>query len=414
MIDNLRLLRRKLNPGRLTNFIFRKALVLLYYRRVSVLHPERLPAGGPVLYVGLHRNGAVDGFVYSTVLPRAVFMISAQLRAGLLGKLFFNGIQVSRTADRKRGITADNREAVEACVRQVAEGGELFIMPEGSSDLGFRHLPFHKGAARILEALISSGTKPEVIPIGLHYEKAWAWQSKVEVVVGNPVSTELPGGVTAKESVRILHGRITEALEEVGINAPDAGTFAGWEKTAYAATVGTGRSFFGALKALEQGLPEPGCGTGGSESGMSWDRLFKHQGVPLVPERYPWAQVLFTLLLAPPVIAMLLANMPPLLAGWLAGRRLADGTNTIALWRLLVGFSVLLLWSAGLLALAAACGGLPLWGAYLLVSCLGLRSVHRLKILLVSLGNLFRAPGLRPELLAWRHRLDRAMSDIGA
>ena len=33
----------------------------IYFERITVLHPSRLPDGGPVLYLGLHRNGAVHG-----------------------------------------------------------------------------------------------------------------------------------------------------------------------------------------------------------------------------------------------------------------------------------------------------------------------------------------------------------------
>ena len=52
----------------------------VYFARVTVIYPERLPAAGPVLYLGLHRNGAMDGFVYHSLLPRARFLISTQLR----------------------------------------------------------------------------------------------------------------------------------------------------------------------------------------------------------------------------------------------------------------------------------------------------------------------------------------------
>ena len=50
----------------------------LYFERITVRYPERLPATGPILYAGLHRNGAVDGFVYRQVVPRGVFLISTQ------------------------------------------------------------------------------------------------------------------------------------------------------------------------------------------------------------------------------------------------------------------------------------------------------------------------------------------------
>ena len=51
-----------------------------YFEQITVLHPERLPADGPTLYVGLHRNGAVDGFVYRQIVPRGTYLISTQLR----------------------------------------------------------------------------------------------------------------------------------------------------------------------------------------------------------------------------------------------------------------------------------------------------------------------------------------------
>ena len=67
---------------------------------MTVLGTENLPAGGPALLLGLHRNGAVDGFVYHVPVPQAVFMISVQLLRSLLGRIFFCGIGVAREKDR--------------------------------------------------------------------------------------------------------------------------------------------------------------------------------------------------------------------------------------------------------------------------------------------------------------------------
>jgi 1-acyl-sn-glycerol-3-phosphate acyltransferase len=73
----------------------------IYYQRITVLNPERLPAEGPVLYVGLHRNGAVDGFVYHQAVARGVFLISTQLRRRFFSRLFFCGIAVARKKDEE-------------------------------------------------------------------------------------------------------------------------------------------------------------------------------------------------------------------------------------------------------------------------------------------------------------------------
>ncbi|TCJ14667.1 hypothetical protein EZJ19_09475 [Parasulfuritortus cantonensis] len=392
---------------------FNRFLTRLYYHRVSVLHPERLPGAGPVLYLGLHRNGAVDGFVYAAALPRAVFMISTQLRRSAIGRMFFRGIEVARAKDAERGMAVDNLAALGACVNQVAAGGALFVLPEGSSDLGPRHLPFQKGAARILYRLLAEGTRPAVVPLGIHYEAAPDWQSDVELVVGEAVDTTLPEGLTEAEAVRLLHRRITEAMEAVGVNAPDADTWADWQRLAYAASLGTGRSYFAALKALERGTPDLAAVAAEMRAEVEASRPRLHQGVPLMPIRHAWAYAVLAALLAAPVATALVLNLPAVLAARWAGRRFADAPNTVALWRLLVGVPGLALWAGLLLAAALASGHGLLWPAYAALSWLGLRSLYRLRKLAVSLANLARGGGLRARLLEWHTAIDRAMTGAG-
>jgi len=55
-------------------------------------------------------------------------------------------------------------------------------------------------------------------------------------------------------------------------------------------------------------------------------------------------------------------------------------------------------------------GAWPLALIYVALSWLGLRSLRRLKKLAVSLGNLWRAPDLRPRLLALQRQLAAALS----
>jgi 1-acyl-sn-glycerol-3-phosphate acyltransferase len=119
----------------------------VYFSRITVSGSENVPAEGPVLALCLHRNGAVDGFVYLAAIPRLTFLIRAKLRSGLIGKLFFPGLDVTRTDDGGRKeellkMIADSASALRS-------GSSLAIFPEGTSQLGPRHLPFQSGAARI-------------------------------------------------------------------------------------------------------------------------------------------------------------------------------------------------------------------------------------------------------------------------
>src|SRR5262245_905559 len=160
----------------------------LYLERVTVLGAEHLPRRGPALYVGLHRNGAIDGFLHRRVLHDPVFLISAQWTRGL-SRLFLDGIPVVR--DKDAGDRSANEQSLQRCVEHLIRGGELSVFPEGTSALGPRHLPFRKGAAWILSAALAGEAPVVVIPIGLAYERAWEFRSRVEIVVGAPVDTRL-------------------------------------------------------------------------------------------------------------------------------------------------------------------------------------------------------------------------------
>lgn len=393
-----------------------RLLAALYYHRVSVINPQSIPDGGPILFVALHRNGAVDGYVYKSVIHRANFLISVQLRRSLLGRIFFSGVEVARSKDRTTGNAhaKDDDSAIYACANYVRQGGALIIMPEGSSDLGHRHLPFHKGAARILAQLVAHPELPlRVVPLGIHYEQAWEWQSDVEVVVGEPISIAVPADTTPEMQINLLHERIIHALEAVAVQAENAEAFAERERIAYAATLGCKRSYFAALKALESGMPEVENMSSKLEEEIArapgGSSLWRHQGVPLMPMGMVWAYPLLWVVLLPVFVLALVFNAPPLLCARWAGKSFSDGSNTIALWRLLVGFPCLLLWAAALLIAAVWLHILPLWFGYVAISAVGLKSVRRVRKLTVSLHNWAVTPTLRKPLLRWRESLESCM-----
>src|SRR5687767_2526816 len=111
--------------------LFHAFLRRLYFSRLAVRGAEHVPAEGPVLAVCLHRNGAVDGFVYRGALPRVTYMVKAALRRSLIGRIFFDGVEVARNEDG--GGRNGNQEAIAECVACLGGGGWLAIFPEGTS-----------------------------------------------------------------------------------------------------------------------------------------------------------------------------------------------------------------------------------------------------------------------------------------
>lgn len=384
--------------------------VRVFFDRVTVIHPENIPKSGPVLFLALHRNGAVDGFVHHTIIPESVFMVSTQLRKNWFGRVFFSGIEVTRDRDRKCE-TADNSDAVDECAAHLRAGGKLFIFPEGTSSLGPRHLPFKSGAARLIDAMLESGgPMPAIVPVGIHYECGWAFRSQVEVVFGAALNLDLAG--TTRRRLVVIKQRIHTALEAVGANFESDSIQQTAELLAYGRKLGNGKSFFSGLKKFEQCLP-PAVSAAWQDlcPALNQRRLLRHQGFPLFLDRPPWLHGLAAAIFSVPVIAAAVLNAPPLALAACAGAKLADAPNVIALWRILIGVPALLFWW---LALAVATGfaGKSEWFLCgIILSVLGLLLSRRALKVTIAFFNAVQFQPLRRRMLAFYHLLHQDSLD---
>jgi hypothetical protein len=243
----------------------------------------------------------------------------------------------------------------------------------------------------------------QVIPVGVHYECPWAFRSKVEVVLGKPIATELAPGSSRLGRLKKLRHRIECGLEEVGINVESAEQQDRIQRLAYASTLATTRSYFQSLKSLERGVPKTiEAAEASLQTERAGNRLLFHQGVPLVPMSPIWIYALALLACAPIVGAALLLNLPPFLAGWFAGRKFPDDRNVISLWRILVGIPAFALWAAAICLVLLLQGRLLWLVLYVGVTWLGLQLYYRAKKLAVAVHNGLRCPQLKPRLLAFR------------
>lgn len=355
------------------------------------------------MFVGLHRNGAVDGFIYHQLVPRGVYLVSTQLLRSFFARLFFGGIAVARKKDREDA--EQNDKAMKDCVDLLAGGGELILFPEGTSTLGPRHLPFKSGAAHIALNAIAKGIPLQIVPLGIHYERAWAFRSKVEVVVGESISTEFPDGLRELEKLKEMKRRMSSALERVGVNFASEEDQKTAECLAYASTLGTERSYFASLKALESGVPD--------SLRTSWDNLcrkfsspclLRHQNVPLYPGKAWILYAIALLFLGPLVLAGMAINMLPLVLAWVAAWKFADDRNVIALWRLMVGLPIFIIWLVMMVVLLAMFANAWWSAGYVLLTMVSLETIYRTKKVAVSVWNgLFYQSIAKP---AWKfHKL---------
>ena len=377
------------------HLIFQWFIRNLYFSRITVTGSGHVPEEGPVLALCLHRNGAVDGYVYRAAVSHLTFLVRAKLRKGLIGKLFFPGMDVTRQGDG--GRPEDLLQMITDCAHALSAGTSLAIFPEGTSKLGPRHLPFKSGAARIAQSHQEGNGGPlTILPLGIHYECPWAFRSRVEVVVGAPVSLPPASSESSKAAhLREIKHRFTTALEDVGINVPDEETQDLLQKFAYVATLGTDHRYFAALKAMEEQLPpELFSAWRDLEAETKGRRLLRHQGVPLFPYRFPWLYALAALLLGVPLLAGAVLNLPPLAVAWFAGRRFADDTNVITLWRVITGIPVLIIWALAWLVVPICLGMAWLFPLYLILTFTVCFSWYRFKKLAVAAWNGISHPAL--------------------
>lgn len=350
---------------------FHKFCANCYFHRISIVDPQNLPHSHPVLYLGIHRNGAVDGFVYHSILPRARFLISSQLRRNSLGKLFFSGIEVVRGKD------------------------------EG--DRG--------GAARILLKYLEGGRPIDVIPLGITYECPWAFRSNVEVIVGPRISTKLPDSLNPLDRLQEMKRRIRTGLESVGINVESQQYLEMIQRVACFATLEGRYSYHKILKTLEKSYPENLRTTWEALESQSQKKSVLHyQGVPLFPDGSVSRDILALLALAPAVLFAALFNCVPLLTGYWAGKAFPDDRNVISLWRILVGIPFFVINVLVLVVLAVMAHRLGLFCIYCLITFLGLKTYSRTKRLAVALVNNFCRPELKSQALVFRASIRREIA----
>lgn len=364
------------------------------FRRIRVVGCS-LPSKEPVLYVCLHRNGALDGAVYGQAVPHAQRTLSSQLRRGMLARMLFDGIEIVRPKDTAQdGARVSNRDAFAKCVAHLADGGAILFFPEGTSELGPHHLKFRNGVANLIQSTLARIPALKVVALAAHYEAPTEWQSDVEVVVG--AGEDFSGDLATGH----IMARITSMLESVGVDCATIEERTELEALAYAATLGQPDiGYAQALKLLH-----------GSQAGQMqplWacarqEGLRRHQGIPLVPTRTPWLYAVLWVFLAPFIGLAAVLNLPVVGLACYAPRKLADGPNVISLWRSLAGVVSAYVWVPLTTGVLLGVFGVLAALTYLAVSVAGLKGLYRWRKLSIALYNQARASAQTRRLL---HRL---------
>ncbi|MFQ5732227.1 MAG: 1-acyl-sn-glycerol-3-phosphate acyltransferase [Planctomycetaceae bacterium] len=171
-----------------------RRLVKLYYGRIEVSDPERVPQTGPVLICANHANSLIDPIVVGIACRRPVrFMAKAPMfETPIVGPLMnaLGMIPAFRGSDDQSQVKR-NLESLTVGAKVLAEGDAMGIFPEGKShDLTTVEM-VRSGAARMALQAVEAGAKGlKIVPVGLNYERKEDFRSAVWVRVGEPIDVD--------------------------------------------------------------------------------------------------------------------------------------------------------------------------------------------------------------------------------
>jgi 1-acyl-sn-glycerol-3-phosphate acyltransferase len=156
--------------------------------RVRVLGLDRVPAGGPCIFLSNHVSN-LDPPVVLPMLPgmSSVFLKSSLMKIPLLGTAMRMGkfVPVSRGHSREEA-----EKSIAAATDALRSGLNIFIFPEGTRSPDGRLLPFRKGAF-----FLAAETGAPLVPIVIRGTASMMRKGSLKVY---PRAADPPGEVTVE------------------------------------------------------------------------------------------------------------------------------------------------------------------------------------------------------------------------
>ena len=207
-----------------------RAIVRLFFQRVTVTGLENVPAQGGGLVVAWHPNGLIDPVLIATSCPRRLTFGARDglFQWPLLGSLMraIGTVPIYRAADAGQGAPdegrrARNRQSLDRLAQAIAEGSFSALFPEGVSHDAPHLTEIKVGAARLyyraVELTPPGAPSPVILPVGLHYDDKHVFRSRALVAFHPPLRlpAELaqPPASGSDEALRARATALTAAVE---------------------------------------------------------------------------------------------------------------------------------------------------------------------------------------------------------
>ncbi len=199
--------------------VITKVALWIYFSETKVKHRARLHFKGPAIVVSNHPNTLMDVLnVAARAREQFHFLANAGLFKSKFGNWFFNTfycIPIERVLDAN-GKPINNAANFARANQHLAQGGTLYIAPEGTSWMK-RHLhPLKTGTARIAFSAESAHDYQldlKIIPVGLNYSDPTAFRSQLFIHTGKPLYVRDFQAAYAQDPIGMVR-EVTQILEE--------------------------------------------------------------------------------------------------------------------------------------------------------------------------------------------------------
>ena len=375
-------------------------VTILYFRRIVTCGEKKLPENSNVILLCNHRNGAIDGFIVKQLFPSARFFVGKNLTDSFFLRFFFGGqIDIYRAPKNEKERLFNRGQMQQACL-DAGAGRPIVMFPEGTSKLGPSLLHLKKGIYYLCRDMAQSCRNSRhilLIYIGLHYERAWAFRSSASVNLCSP--SEISS--SDFEQVDVFMDRIRKGLLDASV------IYESIDDQIKAETFSDLASYYCLTLSHETACRLYATGKVPYDLRAKFLELYsmlgtgKHKRLPLVFTGHVLWNILVTLTCTPIIAIAFIINIIPCALAYAAALKMADDDNVISLWKILVGFSLLLLQTAIyipiLLLLFNTIQALGLFILYTALTIAGIKMFYFWKCQLIKTFNHFTLP--RREVL---------------
>ena len=204
-----------------------KTGLFFYAKRIKVSGKKNIPKKGAVLFAINHPNGLIDPLIATTNIKRDNHYLvrAAAFKKPLVKKFLatLNLMPIYRIRDGASQL-GKNQEIFESCFDIFNKGETLMIFPEGSHNRKRTIRPLSKGFTRIVFGALEKYPDLEirVVPVGLTYQNASYYPTKVSVNFGKPISSnEFYNPEKPNISVVQLKDEVSNQLKKLSVHIID-------------------------------------------------------------------------------------------------------------------------------------------------------------------------------------------------